>query len=523
MKKLVLFFLCFIFYYTIYSQSKPAFDVLSYHLNIRINDTTNRIQVVEDIEVIYQQKESYFRLNLADNQDNRGMTVSKVTINGQEVGFQHGDNQLILFTPAFLLGDTNWVQIRYSGIPKNGLIISENKFKSRTFFGDNWPNRAQHWMACVDHPSDKAKIQFDIKAPQHYTIIANGKKIYEQVDEQGIKMTSYQSDLLLPTKVMVFGAADFKVDTYTNDHGVEVSSWVYPQNEEAGFYDLRLAGPILDFYIQLFGAYPFEKLANVQSTTMFGGMENASCIFYDENAIDGKRSMEGLIAHEIVHQWFGNCASEKDWSDLWLSEGFATFFTSYYFEKKVGQEANQPRWIKDRNLVLSYVEKTKLPLKDTVTTKLMELLNANSYQKGAWVLHMLRHQLGDSIFMEGVLDYFNTFRFGNANTADFFHIMQTHTNQGLATFQHQWLRVGENPKLKCKSIIAGKSLKINVDQLTNYIFELPLEIMVHYEDGTKELKYVPIHTKSTQIKWTCDKKIKAVVWDPQVVLLAEMN
>src|SRR5207249_666261 len=120
---------------------------------------------------------------------------------------------------------------------------------------------------------------------------------------------------------------------------IPVSAWVYPQDSAKGFYDYALATEILKFYANYIAPYPYKKLANVQSKTIFGGMENASAIFYAENSVNGERTSEDLLAHEIAHQWFGDMASETSFEHLWLSEGFATYFTDLYFEKKYGKEA----------------------------------------------------------------------------------------------------------------------------------------------------------------------------------------
>ena len=132
---------------------------------------------------------------------------------------------------------------------------------------------------------------------------------------------------------MVFGAADFAVQLAGEHEGIPVSSWIFKEQKEKGFYDYAMALPVLEFFTKNVAPYPYEKLANVQSKTRYGGMENASCIFYYEASVKGDRSSEALIAHEIAHQWFGNSASEANWHHVWLSEGFATYWTHLYFEQ----------------------------------------------------------------------------------------------------------------------------------------------------------------------------------------------
>src|SRR5690606_37164570 len=123
--------------------------------------------------------------------------------------------------------------------------------------------------------------------------------------------------------------------------------------------------------------------------TMFGGMENANAIFYNENSVTGTGSAEALIAHEIAHQWFGNTVTEKNFHHLWLSEGFATYLTNMYIEHKYGRDSFLKRLENEKQNVIQFANRSDLPVVDSVSAY-VDLLNANSYDKGGWILHMLR-------------------------------------------------------------------------------------------------------------------------------------
>ncbi len=130
------------------------------------------------------------------------------------------------------------------------------------------------------------------------------------------------------------------------------NSWVYPENKKEGFYDYAVAKDILTYHINYIGPYPYKKLANVQSKTSFGGMENAGAIFYAENQLTVYRQEEELLSHEIVHQWFGDMATEKSFAHLWLSEGFATYLTHMYIESKYGTDSLNKEMRIDRDELL---------------------------------------------------------------------------------------------------------------------------------------------------------------------------
>lgn len=356
--------------------------------------------------------------------------------NGTEspLDYLHQNDRILIHRPLSK-NDTVRVHIQYKGVPKDGLIISKNKYGHRTFFADNWPDRGHHWLVCHDDPSDKASLEFKIIAPDHYQVVANGIRMEETNLPSNSKLTVWKEEVPLSTKVMVIGVADFAVNLagYVHDC-IPIYSWVYPEDKEKGFYDYALAKEILPFYIQYIGPYAYKKLANVESKTRFGGLENANTIFYSEKSIKGDRSNENMIAHEIAHQWFGNMATEKSFGHLWLSEGFATYFAMLYEEEKYGKEKMIELLSKSRNLIVDYSRKKNAPVIDTTTRDYMKLLNPNTYQKGGWVLHMLRMELGDSIFHQAIRQYYVRYAGHTAGTEDLQEVFESVSGQNLHQF-----------------------------------------------------------------------------------------
>jgi aminopeptidase N len=252
-------------------------DVTHYRFELSLTDLSNEIRGLASVSVKLKKPGQLVDLDLASvNEDAQGMTVEGVTLDGKSLTYQHTQNLLSIQLPqAAKAGDVVRLAIQYKGEPIDGLIISKNKFGSRTFFGDNWPNRAHHWLPVVDHPSDKATVEFIVTAPEHYQVVANGLQLEESTTGNHSRITHWKSHIALPTKVMVIGAADFAVRHSGEVDGKPVSAWVYPENKNEGFDDYGMAVPILKYYTQLVAPYPYEKLANVQSKTRYGGMENA--------------------------------------------------------------------------------------------------------------------------------------------------------------------------------------------------------------------------------------------------------
>jgi aminopeptidase N len=460
--------------------------VLHYKYSIELNDNNDTIYGVAEIKLAFLAPADGVTFDLVKKGDNgKGMITDKITGPGVRGFSKAAESISIFFSPdkSPAAKDTVILKIDYHGIPADGLIISKNKYGNRTFFADNWPNRAHNWIPCVDDPADKASVEFIVTAPSHYQVISNGIKIEETNLSHNKKLTHWKEEVPLPTKVMVIGAADFAVQYAgsVNDC-IPVSSWVYPENKDKGFYDYAVAKDILTFFNDYIGPYAYKKLANVQSKTRFGGMENAGAIFYAEETVTGNRDEERLIAHEIVHQWFGNMATEKSFAHFWLSEGFATYLTHIYLEAKYGADSLADRMREDRNVIIDFVNSSHRPVVDSIKDY-MRLLNANSYQKGSWVLHMLRRELGDSVFHKSVREYYAAYAGKNADTEDLKKIFETVSGKNLNQFFKQWLYIGENPKLEIKWSYdaTNKQLNISVKQLQKTVFNFPLEVGVAIE------------------------------------------
>ncbi|MCB9301763.1 MAG: M1 family metallopeptidase [Lewinellaceae bacterium] len=498
-------------------------DVLHYTFELELSDETGQIKGLATIRIRFLQPMESFTLDLvakAEKGEN-GMTVTAITEGEESLNFQHqGETLTIQPHQPLATGEERTFQIRYAGIPADGLIIDKNMHGDRTFFGDNWPNRAHHWLPCVDHPSDKASVDFIVTAPSHYQVVGNGI-LLEETNLTGEKTLSHwREDVPLPTKVMVIGAARFAVQYAGEAAGIPVSSWVYPQGREAGFYDYAQAVQILQFFIDKIGPYPFRKLANVQSKTRYGGMENASCIFYFEQSVTGHRDHEDLLAHEIAHQWFGNSASEKNWFHIWLSEGFATYGANLYIEHTYGREKMVERLKSERQRAIAFFRRKPAPIVDTTVTDWNDLLNPNSYQKAGFVLHMLRRQVGEEAFWKGLRQYYAQFQGRNALTSDFQHVMEQVSGQDLSAFFQQWIFRAGHPQLEAKWAYQKGQLKLSIRQVQKgEPFQFPLGIEAKGPDGQTQGWTVEINSSTLETTLDCPFEATELVLDPDTWLL----
>ena len=511
-----------------FSQSyNPIVDILHYSYSLDLNDHDDNITGKAEITLLIREKTNAIPLDLTQkNSEGKGMTVTAVEEvlpeGEQSLAFIHEKERLLLRSNV-KPGEQHTYRIFYHGIPADGLIISNNKFGRRGFFGDNWPNRAHNWLPCVDDPSDKATVDYFITAPDHYTVVANGALQEEKILDNHRKQTHWKESIPLSPKIMVIGAADFAVDHPGDVLGVPVYNYVYTENKDLGFKSYAWPLQILPFYITHIGPYPFEKCGNVQSKTRFGGLENAGAIFYFENSVTDP-GIESLMAHEIAHQWFGDAVTETTWEHLWLSEGFATYLTECYLENRYGPDILRQHLRAEREKVFEFEKKRGTPILDTsVKNDYMQLLNPNNYEKGGWVLHMLRRKIGDSLFWKGISNYYSTYRNKNASTADFEKIMEEAGGQDLGAFFHQWLELPGHPHvtLTWSYDLPHKQLTITIKQTVpagQPPFSFPLEYTV---DGAPY--HIDIHDANTKVRLTLRKKPVHVEPDPHVSLLADFK
>ncbi len=345
------------------------------------------------------------------------------------------------------VGDTLSVTVYYWGQPRDGLFIQPNVHGDRTAFADNWPNRAHHWFPSEDHPSDKATASFAIDVPADWRVVANGA--LERVDTipDGRTRWHWRTERRIPVYTMVIGAGPMVVASLGTAGGASQQLWTFASDSAfAGTVPFRRVREMVETFSRIVGPFPYAKLAHVQSPTRFGGMENSSAIFYAEGRYADRSMGEGVVAHETAHQWFGDAVTAFDWHHLWLSEGFASYLAPVFFEL-AGERSTFRKDMeqkKARYLASSDVDR---PVIDTAETDLFGLLNRNNYQKGAWILHMLRGMTGDSSFFGGLREYYALFRDSTVLTSDFVGVMQRHTDRPLRRFFEQWLLQPGYPQL----------------------------------------------------------------------------
>jgi aminopeptidase N len=512
---------------------QPGIDVLDYDITIELPDTGRFIRGDVTVTARRAAGTPSLRLDLVD-----ALTVRGIEVDGRAVGPVHARGRIDV-PLGTATGDVVRVRVRYDGRVSDGLVVLQDAQGRWTWFGDNWPDRTRQWLPTVDHPSDKATVGWTVRAPAGRTVVANGTLLGTRSlgGRSALAETRWREAHPIPTYLMVIGAGPLvSVPLATTGctqsdpaRCVPQSVYVMPENRDWLPGPFASAAPIVSMFEQLVGPFPYEKLAHVQSATRFGGMENATAIFYAYDLFTKRTLGEGLIAHETAHQWFGDAVTEREWGHLWLSEGFATYFAALWTQRSRGDSAFRAEMEQIRTQVLADSVVARRPVLDTAQTNYLELLNANSYQKGGFVLYMLHRQLGDSAFFRGLRSYYARYRHGNALTDDLRAELERSSGQQLGAFFDQWLRrpgVAE-PRIGWAHDAASGAISVLVLQdSTRAAYELPLTVLVTERSGERRRVDVRVPARpraELALPGSFPIRPASVTFDPDNALLARIR
>ncbi len=514
---------------------RPGFHVRNYNIAIDVPDSGAKIHADATLTIERTAPRDTLVLDLLD------LTVARVAVNRRTATFRQTPESVVVVLPPARVGDTTLVEVEYGGAVTDGLIARRDSAGRWTYFGDNWPNRARHWIPSLDHPSDKATVTWRVRASPRQAVVANGAFVSTRplADAGGATRVEsvWRESQPIPVYLMVIAAAP--LDRYDLGEtacglGLDrkcVPQYVYTAPEQAKTMPgaFARAGDIVALFSRLVGPFPYEKLAHLQSSTRYGGMENASEIFYADGAFRRGTMNDELIAHETAHQWFGDAVTERQWPHVWLSEGFATYFSALWVREARGDSAFRGRMRAIRSTVLrDTVSVTRRPVIDTIETTLTRLLNRNSYEKGGFVLHMLRAQIGDSAFFRALRAYYAEHRNSTALTADLQAAMEKTSGQKLDWFFDQWLRRPGYPEIDVHWRYDRQTHEtvIDVRQSARFgTFRVPLLIGVVDSLGGEHRAMLPLpaDTDVHSIRIGSPTTPSAVLPDPNVTLLANMR
>ncbi|MGI9035398.1 MAG: M1 family metallopeptidase [Pyrinomonadaceae bacterium] len=442
---------------------------------------------------------------------------------------QTGEKLFIALDKDYSPNDVISVHFKYSSKPKKGVyFVDFDAGRPAQTWTQGEAEEAHYWFPCYDFPDDKATTEQFITAPPGEIAIANGELLDTIDNADGTKTFHYKMPVVHSTYLTSFVVGKYsKVEDKYKD--VPLGYYMYPGIENTARKIYGRTPDMIQVYEQLTGVnFPYNKydqtmVANFQ----FGGMENITAttmadteLFFTppENVID-------LVSHELAHSWFGDLVTCKNWSNLWLNEGFATYMEAAYREKTFGR-ADYLRQISEdaaRAMAFDSVGQSHALLRPNPPTD-DSLFDTTTYQKGGAVIHTLRETVGAENFWRAINNYLNAHKFANVESADLKKAMEEASGKDLSVFFDQWVYKAGFPRLSVKQIYnpQTKRLSLNIAQTQTganvpTVFVMPFDVEIATADGMKnetlEIKNrvqsftIQIDGKPSKLNFDKDEKI----------------
>ncbi|MER3522874.1 MAG: peptidase M1 [Ignavibacteria bacterium] len=420
-----------------------GFDVTAYRLDLTVSVLPQYLRGI----VTLHARATHLALDTMTLDLSSAMTVDSVLCNGTRTTFvQHPATVAIDLDRTYANGEMMVVEVFYHGMPQP---TGFGSFMFGSHDGTPWvwtlsePYGARDWWPCSDHPTDKAdSVDILITCPAAFKVASNGKLLGIRSNADGTHTYHWSVRYPIATYLVFLSLTNYDEFTdwfhYTPTDSMPIVNYVLPQDVAAARDSFRVVKDMLRIFSDRFGLYPFinEKYGHAQFGRG-GAMEHQTMISLTRAAF-----REAVLAHELAHHWFGNLITCASWSHLWLNEGFASYAESLFFEDYYGVH----QYRQSMQLTMALAKTGRGPLVKSDTTNLQTLFEqATTYRKGASVLHMLRHVVGDSLFFRSLRAFTADprFRFGTATSEDFQSVCETVAQRSLEWFFRQWL-YGEN-------------------------------------------------------------------------------
>src|SRR5882762_2584261 len=483
---------------------RPYAPSRDYHLqNVRVSlrfDLDQRKVIGEVTHTLSTLRDGLTHLDF----DCAEITVSSARVNGKDATFDLRDNKLHvnLAQPA-KAGEKFEVNLQYEGKPTTGLYFilpdKDDPSRPKEIWTQGEAEDTHHYIPIYDYPNDRTTSEMILTVPGDWLTVSNGKLLSVQDAAGGMKTWTWRQSLPISTYLISFVAGEYKEkkDTW---HNIPVTYYVPRGMDNTIDPTFSHTKQMLDFFSERYGvAYPWEQYAQTAvHDFVASGMENVSAttlsareMIRPDLAGEKSEAVDNLISHELTHQWFGDLVTLKDWTNMWLNEGFATFGANLWEEHEYGVDAAAYRYWRDQNNWMPSKELFPIPIVTRDINDSVEYVG-NVYDKAGWVLHMLRSQLGDDAFFRAIKHYLEANRLQNVVTADLVKAIEESTGTNVDPFFDQWIYGAGAPRFTVKSDYdaAAKKVSLNVKQTQKVeghvgLFRVPVDVAITTAGGEK--------------------------------------
>ena len=480
-------------------------------------------------------------------------TIASVTVAGKEVRFVY--DGLVLQVPIPLANERATVVVSYTATPRKGLYFLDADEHVTTRPKQAWTQLqeedARHLFPCHDKPHVKMTTEARIRAPKGFYVLSNGA-LAAREEAGAFEVFHWKMDEPHPSYLVTLVCGEFSELTATaRVHGqipeleetvrvegrdVPLTYLVPKGREEDAKRTFGRTPAMIAYFSELLGTpYPWNKYAQVVvSDFIFGGMENTTATtLYEHVLLDERAAIDvtsdDLIAHELAHQWFGDLVTCRDWSEGWLNEGFATFMEHVWKEHAVSRDEYE--W-GIRNDLSSYVGEAsgryRRPIVCQDYDAPLDLFDRHLYEKGGLVLHVLRTELGDSLFWRGVSTYLHRHARGVVETRDLMRVLEETSGRSLGRRFDELVYKPGHVELDVDVSwadgvlsVAAKQTQATTDGVPN-VFEVPVVLDIATDAGQRT-ETLRLATRTDSFAIPCAERPRFVVVDPQMRILGEVS
>ncbi|MEN8005603.1 MAG: M1 family metallopeptidase [Candidatus Krumholzibacteriota bacterium] len=514
-----------------------GYDVQSYDLDLELIPDSRSLSGSVDIGLTaLADGLTHIRLDLVDN-----LVCDGITFRGGEAAFTHqGDSLVVALAAPLATSRAETLIVRWHGRPlPHGNFNSGLMFRSHDngtpddltddmpmIANQNQPWSAHSWWPCKDHPADKALVSLRATVPDTLQLISNGTLLLEDVPSPGLRRFAWREEYPIAVYLVSLAATNYvswsEECSVTDGAPVHLDFHVFPQDLAKAEIDLAPTCEMMDFMTVLAGPYPFtgEKYAQAEFK-WFGSMEHQTATSLSPIVLTGDHRFELVVIHELAHQWFGDSLTPAVWADIWLNEGFARYFEALWVEHTAGPEA-----YRDFMRQIGPERHPELFVNDGVLSDPDPILpNTLIYDKGAWVLHLLRMLIGRPAFEEFLANYATApgLVLGNVNLADMIAHAEAAAGRNLDGFFDPWLDTSAVPVLRTRSepVRRGGSdhgVRVTFTQQQDPVFEMAVPVVVH--TSCDSLSGIVFLTRREEtFTWSPSCPVDSVSVDPEGLVL----